>query len=223
MYKKAWCTCKVVVLRNKTIAFLTSWLPSPSSLLKLSNAFSRSTSLLEYTVACLQFFAKFFAIALLLAWHFSSVFFPNPPFLFNSGQGKYWLVLSLSIWRCLVGAAHGSTDQLHQLDRHQRLNSSIGDEFDIMLPFPRRSWLWGKKGDRPRSILLCLFQPQYWPSLISFSVSVLSVIPILAFVDFLFSVGVIGYPNVGKSSIINTLRAKKVCNVAPIAGETKAS
>ena len=38
---------------------------------------------------------------------------------------------------------------------------------------------------------------------------------------FFFSVGVIGYPNVGKSSIINTLRAKKVCNVAPIAGETK--
>ena len=40
-------------------------------------------------------------------------------------------------------------------------------------------------------------------------------------VSFFFSVGVIGYPNVGKSSIINTLRAKKVCNVAPIAGETK--
>ncbi|KAM3172288.1 hypothetical protein ACTXT7_014849 [Hymenolepis weldensis] len=35
------------------------------------------------------------------------------------------------------------------------------------------------------------------------------------------SVGVIGYPNVGKSSIINALRSKKVCNVAPIAGETK--
>ncbi|XP_066273354.1 uncharacterized protein [Branchiostoma lanceolatum] len=35
------------------------------------------------------------------------------------------------------------------------------------------------------------------------------------------SVGLIGYPNVGKSSIINTLRGKKVCNVAPIAGETK--
>ncbi|KAF6034791.1 GNL2 [Bugula neritina] len=35
------------------------------------------------------------------------------------------------------------------------------------------------------------------------------------------SVGFIGYPNVGKSSIINTLRKKKVCNVAPIAGETK--
>ncbi|KAK6432755.1 GTPase required for pre-60S ribosomal subunit nuclear export and maturation, partial [Oleoguttula sp. CCFEE 5521] len=31
----------------------------------------------------------------------------------------------------------------------------------------------------------------------------------------------IGYPNVGKSSIINTLRAKKVCTVAPIPGETK--
>uniref|UniRef100_A0A0K2TLI4 Nucleolar GTP-binding protein 2 n=1 Tax=Lepeophtheirus salmonis TaxID=72036 RepID=A0A0K2TLI4_LEPSM len=35
------------------------------------------------------------------------------------------------------------------------------------------------------------------------------------------SIGFIGYPNVGKSSVINTLRAKKVCNVAPIAGETK--
>ena len=35
------------------------------------------------------------------------------------------------------------------------------------------------------------------------------------------SVGFIGYPNVGKSSIINTLRSKKVCKVAPIPGETK--
>ena len=35
------------------------------------------------------------------------------------------------------------------------------------------------------------------------------------------SVGFVGYPNTGKSSIINTLRAKKVCNVAPIPGETK--
>ncbi|KAL0277844.1 UNVERIFIED_CONTAM: hypothetical protein PYX00_004984 [Menopon gallinae] len=35
------------------------------------------------------------------------------------------------------------------------------------------------------------------------------------------SVGFIGYPNVGKSSIINTLRGKSVCKVAPIAGETK--
>jgi nuclear GTP-binding protein len=37
----------------------------------------------------------------------------------------------------------------------------------------------------------------------------------------LLSVGMIGYPNVGKSSVINTLRGQKVCNVAPIPGETK--
>ncbi|KAK3694540.1 NUC091 domain-containing protein [Podospora appendiculata] len=35
------------------------------------------------------------------------------------------------------------------------------------------------------------------------------------------SVGLIGYPNVGKSSVINCLRSKKVAVVAPIPGETK--
>ncbi|KAL6140720.1 hypothetical protein ACLB2K_059016 [Fragaria x ananassa] len=34
------------------------------------------------------------------------------------------------------------------------------------------------------------------------------------------SVGFVGYPNVGKSSVINTLRTKNVCKVAPIPGET---
>ena len=40
---------------------------------------------------------------------------------------------------------------------------------------------------------------------------------------FFSSVGFIGYPNVGKSSIINTLKKKKVCKTAPIPGETKVS
>ncbi|XP_068497831.1 nuclear/nucleolar GTPase 2-like isoform X1 [Phaseolus vulgaris] len=31
----------------------------------------------------------------------------------------------------------------------------------------------------------------------------------------------VGYPNVGKSSVINTLRTKNACKVAPIPGETK--
>ncbi|KAH8899197.1 NGP1NT-domain-containing protein [Thozetella sp. PMI_491] len=35
------------------------------------------------------------------------------------------------------------------------------------------------------------------------------------------SVGLIGYPNVGKSSVINSLRGKPVARVAPIPGETK--
>jgi len=35
------------------------------------------------------------------------------------------------------------------------------------------------------------------------------------------SVGLIGYPNVGKSSVINTLKRKKVCKTAPVPGETK--
>ena len=35
------------------------------------------------------------------------------------------------------------------------------------------------------------------------------------------SVGFVGYPNVGKSSVINALKSKAVCKVAPIPGETK--
>ncbi|KAJ3506346.1 hypothetical protein NLJ89_g6919 [Agrocybe chaxingu] len=35
------------------------------------------------------------------------------------------------------------------------------------------------------------------------------------------SVGFMGYPNVGKSSVINTLKSNKVCRVAPVPGETK--
>jgi nuclear GTP-binding protein len=35
------------------------------------------------------------------------------------------------------------------------------------------------------------------------------------------SVGFVGYPNVGKSSVINTLRTKRVCGVAPVPGATK--
>lgn len=33
--------------------------------------------------------------------------------------------------------------------------------------------------------------------------------------------GLVGYPNTGKSSVINTLKNKKVCMAAPIPGETK--
>ncbi len=35
------------------------------------------------------------------------------------------------------------------------------------------------------------------------------------------SVGFVGYPNVGKSSVINTLKKKSVCKTASIPGETK--
>mgnify|MGYP002624979071 CR=1 FL=1 len=35
------------------------------------------------------------------------------------------------------------------------------------------------------------------------------------------SVGFVGYPNVGKSSVINTLKKQKCCKAAPIPGETK--
>ena len=35
------------------------------------------------------------------------------------------------------------------------------------------------------------------------------------------TVGLIGYPNVGKSSVINSLKRMKTCQVSSIAGSTK--
>jgi len=35
------------------------------------------------------------------------------------------------------------------------------------------------------------------------------------------TIGMVGYPNVGKSSVINTLKRKSVCKAAPVPGETK--
>lgn len=35
------------------------------------------------------------------------------------------------------------------------------------------------------------------------------------------SIGFLGYPNVGKSSVINSLLGKESCKVAPVPGETK--
>ena len=35
------------------------------------------------------------------------------------------------------------------------------------------------------------------------------------------TVGLIGYPNVGKSSVINSLKRAKACEVSAIAGSTK--
>eukprot|EP00400_MALV-I_sp_L67-5_P001069 gene1070-1199_t len=35
------------------------------------------------------------------------------------------------------------------------------------------------------------------------------------------SIGLLGYPNVGKSSVINALKRKKVCKAAPVPGETR--
>lgn len=35
------------------------------------------------------------------------------------------------------------------------------------------------------------------------------------------SVGLVGYPNVGKSSVINAVKSSKVCKAAPVPGETR--
>jgi len=35
------------------------------------------------------------------------------------------------------------------------------------------------------------------------------------------TIGMVGYPNVGKSSVINTMKHKKVCKAAPVPGETR--
>ena len=58
MFKKAWRTCKVVVLLIKPIAFLTSSLPSPSSLLKLPSFQAPATPARLWISSWLRFFLK---------------------------------------------------------------------------------------------------------------------------------------------------------------------
>ena len=50
MCKTGWCTCRVVVLLIKPIAFLTFWLPSPLSLLKLPISLGKLTDGYPLTV-----------------------------------------------------------------------------------------------------------------------------------------------------------------------------
>ena len=47
MYQKVYCTCRVVVLVTKLIAFLTFSLSSPSSLLRLPNKALRDSALIH--------------------------------------------------------------------------------------------------------------------------------------------------------------------------------
>ena len=47
MYKKAWCTCKVIVLQIKPIVFLTFSLPFASLDLKVPNAKQKRAQLLR--------------------------------------------------------------------------------------------------------------------------------------------------------------------------------
>ena len=59
MYKKVWCTCKVVVLRNKPTVFLTSSLPLPASLLKLPTVLCWGASCISATMYALLKFVLF--------------------------------------------------------------------------------------------------------------------------------------------------------------------
>ena len=58
MYQKAWCRCKIDVLAIKPIAFLTSSLPSPSSLLKLPSFQAPATQARLWISSWPRFFLK---------------------------------------------------------------------------------------------------------------------------------------------------------------------
>ncbi|CAL5405826.1 unnamed protein product [Camellia sinensis] len=84
---------------------------------------------------------------------------------------------------------------------------------------------FGKEGIKEKNLQEPQMEllPQY-PDHLAYTGSLLSVLRQFARIKSdkqAISVGFVGYPNVGKSSVINTLRTKNVCKVAPIPGETK--
>ncbi|KAG8044497.1 hypothetical protein GUJ93_ZPchr0941g14202 [Zizania palustris] len=70
----------------------------------------------------------------------------------------------------------------------------------------------------PHPSISCKHQQFIWQGITSFSITTVCT---PKSDKQAISVGFVGYPNVGKSSVINTLRSKSVCKVAPIPGETK--
>lgn len=150
--------------------------------------------------------------------------------LFLKGQskriwGEFFKVVDCSdVILHIIDARNVPGTRCNMIERHIRDNAShkhlvfVLNKIDLVPNWVAKRWMGELAKDRPTIAFHASMTHAFGKGAL---ISLLRQFGKLHEDKKQISVGVIGYPNVGKSSVINTLISKKSCKVAPIPGETK--
>jgi nuclear GTP-binding protein len=150
--------------------------------------------------------------------------------LFLKGQskriwGELWKVVDCSdVILHVIDARNVPGTRCTMIERHIRDNAShkhlvfVLNKIDLVPNWVAKRWMGELAKDRPTIAFHASMTHAFGKGAL---ISLLRQFGKLHEDKKQISVGVLGYPNVGKSSVINTLISKKSCKVAPIPGETK--
>ncbi|TYJ39000.1 hypothetical protein E1A91_A04G034600v1 [Gossypium mustelinum] len=150
--------------------------------------------------------------------------------MFEKGQSKriwgelYKVIDSSDVVVQVLDARDPQGTRCHHLERHLKEHCShkhmilLLNKCDLVPAWATKGWLRALSKEYPTLAFHASVNKSFGKGSL---LSVLRQFARLKSDKQAISVGFIGYPNVGKSSVINTLRTKNVCKVAPIPGETK--
>jgi nuclear GTP-binding protein len=150
--------------------------------------------------------------------------------LFLKGQskriwGELWKVVDCSdVILHVIDARNVPGTRCTVIERHIRDNAShkhlvfVLNKIDLVPNWVAKRWMGELAKDRPTIAFHASMTHAFGKGAL---ISLLRQFGKLHEDKKQISVGVLGYPNVGKSSVINTLISKKSCKVAPVPGETK--
>lgn len=150
--------------------------------------------------------------------------------MFEKGQSKriwgelYKVIDSSDVVIQVLDARDPQGTRCHHLEKHLKEHCKhkhmilLLNKCDLTPPWVTKGWLRVLSREYPTLAFHANINKSYGKNSL---LSVLRQFSRLKSDKQAISVGFVGYPNVGKSSVINTLRTKNVCKVAPIPGETK--
>ncbi|KAK4484890.1 hypothetical protein RD792_007491 [Penstemon davidsonii] len=150
--------------------------------------------------------------------------------LFDKGQSKriwgelYKVIDSSDVVVQVIDARDPQGTRCYHLEKHLKEHCKhkhmilLLNKCDLVPPWVTKGWLRFLSKEYPALAFHASINKSFGKGAL---LSVLRQFSRLKSDKQAISVGFVGYPNVGKSSVINTLRTKNVCKVAPIPGETK--
>ncbi|KAM0896407.1 hypothetical protein ACQ4PT_023223 [Festuca glaucescens] len=144
--------------------------------------------------------------------------------MFEKGQSKriwselYKVIDSSDVVVQVLDARDPMGTRCYHLEKHLKENAKHKHLCDLVPASATKGWLRTLSKDYPTLAFHASINKSFGKGSL---LSVLRQFARLKSDKQAISVGFVGYPNVGKSSVINTLRSKTVCKVAPIPGETK--